>query len=127
MPESPDASDAAPGTPPPPPEYTGTHSRDLTALRGENTATRLTGALGLPAAEPTSTVIAPMEAGELPNVAAIRGLRLDQLLLLTTGALVIIIVGLLAARSHSQDTSMAGRHQRTESKDRHMPRSVRSR
>ncbi|NOK37868.1 SpoIIE family protein phosphatase [Corallococcus exercitus] len=99
-PESPDASDdAGPGTPPPPPEYTGTHSRDLTALRGENTATRLTGALGLPAAEPTSTVIAPMEAGELPNVAAIRGLRLDQLLLLTTGALVIVIVGLLAALS----------------------------
>ncbi|RYZ38066.1 MAG: HAMP domain-containing protein [Myxococcaceae bacterium] len=100
-PEAPDASqDAQPGeTPPPPPEYTGTHSRELTALRGEHTATRMTGSVGLPAADGTHTLIAPLEAGELPNVAAIRGLRLDQLLLLTTGAMVIIIVGLLAALS----------------------------
>lgn len=95
--ESPDAPDA---TPPPPPEYTGTHSRELTSLRGgDHTATRMTGALGLPQSDATHTLIAPLEAGELPNVAAIRGLRLDQLLLLTTGALVIIIVGLLALLS----------------------------
>ncbi|WP_233602365.1 PP2C family protein-serine/threonine phosphatase [Corallococcus sp. CA047B] len=100
-------------TPPPPPEYTGTHSRELTALRGEHTATRMTGAMGLPATEGTHTLIAPLEAGELPNVAAIRGLRLDQLLLLTTGAMVIIIVGLLAALSAKTTES-----QLTEASDR---------
>ena len=45
----------------------------------------------------TGTIVAPMEAGELPDVAAIRGLRLDQLLFVTTGLLVGVIVGLLAA------------------------------
>ena len=47
--------------------------------------------------EATSTIVAPMEAGELPDVAAIRGLRLDQVLFVTTGVLVGLIVGLLAA------------------------------
>lgn len=47
--------------------------------------------------EMTGTIVAPMEAGELPDVAAIRGLRLDQLLFVTTGLLVGVIVGLLAA------------------------------
>ncbi|MBN1206570.1 MAG: SpoIIE family protein phosphatase [Myxococcaceae bacterium] len=44
----------------------------------------------------TGTIVAPLEAGELPDVASIRGMRLDQILLLTTGLLVVIIVGLLA-------------------------------
>ncbi|RKH06970.1 HAMP domain-containing protein [Corallococcus sp. CA047B] len=69
--------------------------------------------MGLPATEGTHTLIAPLEAGELPNVAAIRGLRLDQLLLLTTGAMVIIIVGLLAALSAKTTES-----QLTEASDR---------
>lgn len=47
--------------------------------------------------EMTGTIVAPMEAGELPDVAAIRGLRLDQLLFVTTGLLVGVLVGLLAA------------------------------
>jgi phosphoserine phosphatase RsbU/P len=46
--------------------------------------------------EATSTVMAPMEAGELPDVAAVRGPRLDQLLFVTTGVLVGVIVALLA-------------------------------
>jgi sigma-B regulation protein RsbU (phosphoserine phosphatase) len=45
----------------------------------------------------TGTIVAPMEAGELPDVAAVRGLRLDQLLFVTTGLLVAVIVGLLAS------------------------------
>ncbi|MCY1047693.1 SpoIIE family protein phosphatase [Corallococcus sp. bb12-1] len=114
---APDASDAssdapAGATPPPPPEYTGTHSRELTVMPGEHTATRMTGAVGVPV-DGTHTLIAPLEAGELPNVAAIRGLRLDQLLLLTTGAMVIIIVGLLAALSAKTTES-----QLTEASDR---------
>lgn len=52
------------------------------------------------AGEMTGTIVAPLEAGELPDVASIRGMRLDQLLLLTTSILVIIIVGLLAATSY---------------------------
>ncbi|MBU8896506.1 signal protein [Corallococcus sp. H22C18031201] len=80
------------------PGHTGTHSREITATRGDATATRLTGSVGL-AQEATGTLLAPLEAGELPNVAAIKGLRLDQLLLLTTGALVVLIVGLLAGLS----------------------------
>jgi sigma-B regulation protein RsbU (phosphoserine phosphatase) len=51
------------------------------------------------AGEMTGTIVAPLEAGELPDVASIRGMRLDQLLLITTGLLVVIIVGLLAALS----------------------------
>ena len=46
--------------------------------------------------EATSTVMAPMEAGELPDVAAVRGPRLEQLLFVTTGVLVGVIVALLA-------------------------------
>ncbi|RKG76004.1 PP2C family protein-serine/threonine phosphatase [Corallococcus terminator] len=113
-PDAPDASSDAPtgATPPPPPEYTGTHSRELTVMRGENTSTRMTGSVGVPV-DGTHTLIAPLEAGELPNVAAIRGLRLDQLLLLTTGAMVIIIVGLLAALSAKTTES-----QLTEASDR---------
>jgi len=44
----------------------------------------------------TGTIVAPLEAGELPDVAAIRGLRLDQILLATTGLLLALVVGLLA-------------------------------
>ncbi len=80
----------------PPSERTGT--QDVTGTR-ESTATRLTGPLGLDPAGGTRTLIAPLEAGELPNVALIKGLRLDQILLLTTGVLVVLIVGLLAALS----------------------------
>ncbi len=79
----------------PPSERTGT--REVTGTR-ESTATNLTGPLGL-AEGGTRTLIAPLEAGELPNVALIKGLRLDQILLLTTGLLVVLIVGLLAALS----------------------------
>ncbi|QQR42007.1 MULTISPECIES: PP2C family protein-serine/threonine phosphatase [Myxococcus] len=79
----------------PPSERTGT--QEVTGAR-ESTATRLTGPLGL-AEGGTRTLIAPLEAGELPNVAQIKGLRLDQILLLTTGVLVVLIVGLLAALS----------------------------
>ncbi|QDE91328.1 signal protein [Myxococcus xanthus] len=79
----------------PPSERTGT--QDVTGAR-ESTSTRLTGPLGL-AEGGTRTLIAPLEAGELPNVAQIKGLRLDQILLLTTGILVVLIVGLLAALS----------------------------
>ncbi|NOJ83485.1 PP2C family protein-serine/threonine phosphatase [Myxococcus xanthus] len=79
----------------PPSERTGT--QEATGAR-ESTATRLTGPLGL-AEGGTRTLIAPLEAGELPNVAQIKGLRLDQILLLTTGVLVVLIVGLLAALS----------------------------
>ncbi|MFP2961993.1 PP2C family protein-serine/threonine phosphatase [Myxococcus sp. 1LA] len=79
----------------PPSERTGT--QEVTGAR-ESTATNLTGPLGL-AEGGTRTLIAPLEAGELPNVAQIKGLRLDQILLLTTGVLVVLIVGLLAALS----------------------------
>jgi sigma-B regulation protein RsbU (phosphoserine phosphatase) len=88
--------DGDPDSTPPPVERTAT--RELTGTR-ESTATRLTGPLGLGQAEATSTLIAPLEAGELPNVAAIKGPRLDQILLLTTGVLVVLIVGLLASLS----------------------------
>ncbi|QSQ14801.1 PP2C family protein-serine/threonine phosphatase [Myxococcus landrumensis] len=84
----------SPGAAPSSAERTGT--REITGT-SESTSTRLNA--GLPHAESTSTLIAPLEAGELPNVAAIRGPRLDQILLLTTTALVVVIVGLLAALS----------------------------
>ncbi|NVJ24860.1 MULTISPECIES: PP2C family protein-serine/threonine phosphatase [Myxococcus] len=80
------------------PQVERTGSREITGTR-ESTATRLTSNVGLPHVEATGTLIAPLEAGELPNVAAIRGLRLDQILLLTTTALVVVIVGLVAALS----------------------------
>jgi len=51
------------------------------------------------AGEMTGTIVAPLEAGELPDVASIRGMRLDQLLLLTTSLLVFLIVGMLAGLS----------------------------
>ncbi|WXH32695.1 hypothetical protein WA016_06691 [Myxococcus stipitatus] len=95
-PESGTSPGTSPGAAPSPTERTGT--REITGTT-ESTATRLTAELGLPHAESTSTLIAPLEAGELPNVAAIRGPRLDQILLLTTTALVVVIVGLLAALS----------------------------
>jgi sigma-B regulation protein RsbU (phosphoserine phosphatase) len=57
------------------------------------------------AGEMTGTIVAPLEAGELPDVASIRGLRLDQLLLITTGLLVLVIVGLMAAMSAWSTTS----------------------
>lgn len=94
---APPSDDAPDSSAPPPSERTGTREVTATGTR-ESTATRLTGPLGL-GVEATSTLIAPLEAGELPNVAAIRGPRLDQLLLLTTGVLVVLIVGLLAALS----------------------------
>jgi sigma-B regulation protein RsbU (phosphoserine phosphatase) len=90
--------ESEPESPSSPAEPTGTREITATGTR-EATATRLTGPLGLGQVEATSTLIAPLEAGELPNVAAIKGLRLDQILLLTTSALVVLIVGLLAALS----------------------------
>ncbi|NMO22942.1 SpoIIE family protein phosphatase [Pyxidicoccus fallax] len=87
-----------PDSTPPPAERTATRQVTATGTR-EATATRLTAPLGLGHVEATSTLIAPLEAGELPNVASIKGPRLDQILLLTTGALVVLIVGLLAALS----------------------------
>ncbi|MFP2911714.1 SpoIIE family protein phosphatase [Pyxidicoccus sp. 3LFB2] len=93
---APHNDDDAPDSAPLPAERTGT--QEYTGTR-ESTATRLTSPLGLSHAEATRTTIAPLEAGELPNVAAIKGPRLDQLLLLTTGVLVVLIVGLLAALS----------------------------
>ena len=51
------------------------------------------------AGEMTGTIVAPLEAGELPDVASIRGMRLDQILLLSTGLLVVLIVGMIAALS----------------------------
>ncbi len=51
------------------------------------------------AGEMTGTIVAPLEAGELPDVASIEGMRLDQILLLSTGLLVILIVGLIATLS----------------------------
>ena|GEM_PF-1172972 len=95
-PEPGTSSGTSPGGTSPQAERTG--SREITGTR-ESTATRLTANVGLPHVEATGTLIAPLEAGELPNVAAIRGLRLDQILLLTTTALVVVIVGLLAALS----------------------------
>ncbi len=59
----------------------------------------------------TGTIVAPLEAGELPDVAAIRGLRLDQILLATTGTLLVLVVGLLAfvasvsTKAQFEDTS----------------------
>jgi sigma-B regulation protein RsbU (phosphoserine phosphatase) len=59
----------------------------------------------------TSTIVAPLEAGELPDVAAIRGWRLDQILLVTTGSLLVLVVGLLAfvatmsSKAQFEDTS----------------------
>ena len=93
-----------PQTPPPDesyeaPENTATGTRTgpgtATATRvAGNTSTRLS---PLHPEQVTSTIVAPLEAGELPDVAAIRGLRLDQLLFVTTGLLVGLIVSLLAA------------------------------
>jgi phosphoserine phosphatase RsbU/P len=61
--------------------------------------------------EATGTIVAPLEAGELPDVAAVRGLRLDQILLFTTGTLLVLVVGLLAfvatvsSKSQFEETS----------------------
>lgn len=73
---------------------TGITRQTSTALVG-STSTRLVPLRS----EVTSTIVAPLEAGELPDVAAIRGPRLDQLLLLATALLVVLIVGLLTAFS----------------------------
>jgi phosphoserine phosphatase RsbU/P len=51
------------------------------------------------AGEMTGTIVAPLEAGELPDVASIKGMRLDQILLLSTGLLVVLIVGMIATLS----------------------------
>lgn len=51
------------------------------------------------AGEMTGTIVAPLEAGELPDVASIRGMRLDQILLVSTGLLVVLIVGMIATLS----------------------------
>jgi sigma-B regulation protein RsbU (phosphoserine phosphatase) len=68
-------------------EPTGTHN----GIQFTNTT------LAAPVAgEMTGTIVAPLEAGELPDVASIRGMRLDQIMLLSTGFLVVVIVGLLA-------------------------------
>lgn len=51
------------------------------------------------AGEMTGTIVAPLEAGELPDVASIKGMRLDQILLMSTGLLVFLIVGMIATLS----------------------------
>ncbi len=95
---SPDHSLVAPapgeGTSPGTSPGTGLTGQTSTALLG-STATRLAPVRP----DVTSTIVAPLEAGELPDVAAIRGPRLDQLLLLATALLVVLIVGLLTALS----------------------------
>lgn len=84
------------------PTLTGTATR-----AAGNTSTRLSPFHP----EMTGTIVAPLEAGELPDVAAIRGMRLDQLLFVTTGVLLAIVVGLLAsvawvsARAQFEETS----------------------
>jgi hypothetical protein len=73
----------------------------MAKVESEPTATRVAGytstAFSPLHPEATSTIVAPLEAGELPDVATIRGLRLDQLLFVTIGLLVCIIVGGLAS------------------------------
>ncbi len=86
--------------PPPPPD--GSFEPPERTFTGTATATRVMGhtATSLSPLHPeqmTGTIVAPLEAGELPDVAAIRGLRLDQVLFVTTGLLVGVIVGLLAS------------------------------
>jgi sigma-B regulation protein RsbU (phosphoserine phosphatase) len=91
------------------PEPTALHpasghtSTNVTGTGHTSTATSIAGytatSLAPLRAELTGTIVAPLEAGELPDVAAIKGLRLDQILLVTTGLLVVIVVGLLATVS----------------------------
>lgn len=78
------------------PEPTGTHQGM------QFTSTTLAAPV---AGEMTGTIVAPLEAGELPDVASIRGMRLDQILLLTTGTLVIVIIVLVAALSSMSTTT----------------------
>ncbi|MFL5345852.1 MAG: SpoIIE family protein phosphatase [Hyalangium sp.] len=77
----------------------------------------------------TGTIVAPLEAGELPDVASIRGMRLDQLLLITTAALMVVVVALLAAMSFysykSQFEETTGHfHDRLESQSRELGQTV---
>ncbi len=80
-------------------EYTG--SRQISEHTASQLSIQFTAtSLAAPVAgEMTGTIVAPLEAGELPDVASIRGMRLDQMLLISTGLLVVVIVGLLAALS----------------------------
>jgi sigma-B regulation protein RsbU (phosphoserine phosphatase) len=71
---------------------TGSATRDVTGVTGTATATGVRG-------EGTRTIFAPLTAGELPSLAQIGGLRLDQLLLLSTSAMIVTVVVLLAALS----------------------------
>jgi sigma-B regulation protein RsbU (phosphoserine phosphatase) len=84
--------------------YTGTAPIEATANHQSIQFTSTT--LAAPVAgEMTGTIVAPLEAGELPDVASIRGMRLDQILLITTGLLVLLIVGGLTVASfrYNQD------------------------
>jgi sigma-B regulation protein RsbU (phosphoserine phosphatase) len=83
------------------PEETGPGSQPLREPTATHHTVNFTAtSLAAPVAgEMTGTIVAPLEAGELPDVASIRGMRLDQLLLITTGLLVVVIVGMLAALS----------------------------
>lgn len=80
--------------------YTGTAPIESTSSHQSIQFTSTT--LAAPVAgEMTGTIVAPLEAGELPDVASIRGMRLDQILLVSTGLLVLLIVGGLTWGSFS--------------------------
>ena len=82
---------------------TGTQPIESTGTHGSIQFTHTT--LAAPVAgEMTGTIVAPLEAGELPDVASIRGMRLDQLLMISTGVLVLVIVGLLTYTSFASTT-----------------------
>ena len=76
----------------PPPDGSSEVSEPTRTRMGGHTSTQLSPLYP----ESTSTLLAPMEAGELPDVAAVRGPRLERLLFVTTGLLVGVIVALLA-------------------------------
>ncbi|WP_224249563.1 SpoIIE family protein phosphatase [Hyalangium gracile] len=103
---SPVSEDASQTAIPRGPEGTGVGPRPVEPTGTHHTVQFTSTTVAAPVAgEMTGTIVAPLEAGELPDVASIRGMRLDQLLLLTTGALVIVIVSLLAVTSFISTTS----------------------
>nr|WP_037583964.1 SpoIIE family protein phosphatase [Stigmatella aurantiaca] len=87
------------------PRDTGTFPRHESTGTHQNVQFTSTTVAAPVAGEMTGTIVAPLEAGELPDVASIRGMRLDQILLLTTAVLVLVIVGLLTALSAVSTTS----------------------
>ena len=89
---------SAPQKPAVPPSGADTTSTQLTA---EQTKTGVAGHTStsispLHPKDGTGTIVAPLEAGQLPDIQSVRGLRLDQIFLLTTVLVVMVVVGLLA-------------------------------